>query len=164
KIYKYVYRRAKHCLFLTVDSCPTCKSACGMDLTQILIIAAAAVAIVTFFIIRQTRDYGKQLEQLAPKKKPREFGIYTLDQVAQHNKRDDAWIIVQHKETKEYRVYDITDYVDEHPGGESILKNIGGDATEGFHGPQHPITTYVLVEEYCIGKLAEGEVPTSKTR
>ncbi|GLC43931.1 hypothetical protein PLESTB_000211000 [Pleodorina starrii] len=131
-----------------------------MDLAQILIIAALGVAIVAFIIVRQSRDYGKQLEQLDPKKKkPREFGVYTLDEVAKHNKRDDAWIIVQHKETKEYRVYDVTDYVDEHPGGESILKNIGGDATEGFHGPQHPITTYLMVEEYCIGKLAEGEAP-----
>lgn len=60
------------------------------------------------------------------------------------------------------RRYDITDYVDEHPGGESILKNIGSDATEGFHGPQHPTTTFVLVEEYCIGKLAEGEVPVAR--
>ncbi|EFJ50101.1 hypothetical protein VOLCADRAFT_80369 [Volvox carteri f. nagariensis] len=132
-----------------------------MELTQILIIAAVGIALVASIILRQTRSYVKQLEQLDPKKKqPREFGIYTLEQVAKHNKRDDAWIIVQHKETKEYRVYDITDYVDEHPGGESILNNIGGDATEGFHGPQHPITTYVLVEEYCIGKLAEGEMPS----
>jgi cytochrome b involved in lipid metabolism len=55
--------------------------------------------------------------------------------------------------------YDVTEYVDEHPGGDSILKNVGGDATEGFHGPQHPITTFLMADEFCIGKLAEGEVP-----
>ncbi len=37
-------------------------------------------------------------------------------------------------------MYDLTDYVDEHPGGESILNNVGKDSTEGFHGPQHPAT------------------------
>lgn len=53
--------------------------------------------------------------------------------------------------------YDVTEYVDEHPGGESILAHVGTDATEGVYGPQHPITTFLLMEEYCIGKLAAGE-------
>jgi cytochrome b involved in lipid metabolism len=53
--------------------------------------------------------------------------------------------------------YDVTDYVEEHPGGYSILNNAGGDATEGVYGPQHPVTTFLLLEEYCIGRLASGE-------
>lgn len=32
------------------------------------------------------------------------------------------------------QVYDVTPYVEEHPGGDAILRNAGGDATEGFHG------------------------------
>lgn len=52
-------------------------------------------------------------------------------------------------------MYNITSYVDEHPGGESILSNAGGDATEGFHGPQHPDTVFVMVEEFHIGRVTD---------
>uniref|UniRef100_A0A0E0QIF8 Cytochrome b5 heme-binding domain-containing protein n=2 Tax=Oryza TaxID=4527 RepID=A0A0E0QIF8_ORYRU len=31
-------------------------------------------------------------------------------------------------------VYDVTSYVEEHPGGDAILNNAGGDSTEGFFG------------------------------
>jgi nitrate reductase (NAD(P)H) len=70
--------------------------------------------------------------------------------VAKHNKATDAWIIVDNK------VHDITDYVDEHPGGsESILVNVGGDATKGFHGEQHPATVHEVLARMYIGDLKE---------
>ena len=133
-----------------------------MDLLAVALIAVLAIAAVLLLFSRQNKDYGKQLDQLHPKKKAkgkREFGVYTLAEVAQHNTPDDAWIIIQHKDTKEWRVYDVTEYKEEHPGGDVILNNVGGDATEGFHGPHHPVTTFVIVEEFCVGKLAEGEAP-----
>jgi len=64
-----------------------------------------------------------------------------------HNVPKDAWIIVDNK------VYDITSYVDSHPGGDSILNYIGGDSSEGFHGPQHPSTVWDVIAEYYIGDL-----------
>ncbi|KAA8544731.1 hypothetical protein F0562_019565 [Nyssa sinensis] len=33
------------------------------------------------------------------------------------------------------RVYDVTSYVEEHPGGDAILAHSGDDSTEGFFGP-----------------------------
>lgn len=32
------------------------------------------------------------------------------------------------------QVYDVTPYVFEHPGGDAILNNAGGDSTKGFYG------------------------------
>jgi cytochrome b involved in lipid metabolism len=32
------------------------------------------------------------------------------------------------------KVYDVTSYVEEHPGGDAILNNAGDDSTEGFFG------------------------------
>ena len=40
-----------------------------------------------------------------------------------------------------------------HPGGDSILKNVGDDSSEGFHGPQHPASVWDLLAKYYIGKL-----------
>lgn len=31
-------------------------------------------------------------------------------------------------------MYDVTPYVEEHPGGDAILNNAGDDSTEGFYG------------------------------
>lgn len=53
-------------------------------------------------------------------------------------------------------VYDVTQYIEDHPGGDAIFTHAGGDATEGFHGPQHPATVHDLVREYLIGTLVEG--------
>jgi cytochrome b involved in lipid metabolism len=62
---------------------------------------------------------------------------------------DDLWVIIDDK------VYDLTDYVDEHPGGvDAIAKNGGRDATEGFKGPQHPSRVFDIVEDYRVGVLA----------
>lgn len=32
------------------------------------------------------------------------------------------------------QIYDVTPYVEEHPGGDAILNNAGRDSTEGFYG------------------------------
>ncbi|KAJ7099534.1 glyoxylate dehydrogenase [Mycena belliarum] len=52
--------------------------------------------------------------------------------VAQHASRESCWIIVHNK------VYDITDFLDEHPGGSKIiLRYAGKDATAAYE-PIHP--------------------------
>ncbi|XP_020264968.1 cytochrome B5-like protein isoform X2 [Asparagus officinalis] len=72
---------------------------------------------------------------------------YTKGEVSMHNTRDDCWIIVKGK------VYDVTPYVFEHPGGDAILNNAGGDSTEGFYGPQHATRVFDMVDEFYIGDL-----------
>ncbi|KAF0899416.1 hypothetical protein E2562_019534 [Oryza meyeriana var. granulata] len=53
---------------------------------------------------------------------------YTKEEISAHNTRTDCWVIIKDK------VYDVTSYVEEHPGGDAILNNAGGDSTEGFFG------------------------------
>ncbi|KAI0753133.1 glyoxylate dehydrogenase [Daedaleopsis nitida] len=71
--------------------------------------------------------------------------VLTGPQVAEHASRDSCWIIVHGK------VYDVTDFLDEHPGGSKIiLKYAGKDATEAYE-PIHPpdaITTNLPLEKH----------------
>lgn len=85
----------------------------------------------------------------------RELSRFTKEEVARHNRLDDAWIVVQDPSTKEHKVYDITAYVPDHPGGYSILRNVGKDSTTGVYGPQHPPTVFDLLETYLIGTMFE---------
>ena len=53
-------------------------------------------------------------------------------EVAKHATRESCWVIISGK------VYDVTDFLDEHPGGANIILQYGGkDATEEYD-PVHP--------------------------
>ncbi|XP_010257977.1 PREDICTED: cytochrome b5-like [Nelumbo nucifera] len=74
--------------------------------------------------------------------------IYTLQQAAEHNKRDDCWVVIDGK------VYNVTDYLDEHPGGDDVLlAATGRDATEDFEDAGHSNDARELMKAYCIGEL-----------
>jgi L-lactate dehydrogenase (cytochrome) len=70
---------------------------------------------------------------------------YSGKEVAVHNSRESCWIIVHGK------VYDVTDFLDDHPGGSKIiLKYAGKDATAAYD-PIHPpdaITTNLKPEKH----------------
>jgi sterol-4alpha-carboxylate 3-dehydrogenase (decarboxylating) len=72
---------------------------------------------------------------------------FTPEQVAAHARPDDCWVVIRDL------VYDLTAYVDVHPGGDEIFKHAGGDATKGFFGPQHPDHVNDTVKKFLIGKL-----------
>lgn len=70
-------------------------------------------------------------------------------EVSKHNKRGDCWVVIHDK------VYDVTDFLDDHPGGSDIiLKYAGRDATKAFD-PIHPADTLVkyLPENYHLGPV-----------
>ncbi|KAI3801988.1 hypothetical protein L1987_30108 [Smallanthus sonchifolius] len=72
---------------------------------------------------------------------------YNKAEVSLHNKRTDCWIIIKEK------VYDVTPYVEEHPGGDAILAHAGDDSTEGFFGPQHATRVFDMIDDFYIGEL-----------
>jgi len=55
-----------------------------------------------------------------PKESRAELPTYTLLDVAKHNSPQDAWIIVAGK------VYNVTQFAQEHPGGEDVLLDSAG--------------------------------------
>ncbi|EEH47518.1 uncharacterized protein PADG_03602 [Paracoccidioides brasiliensis Pb18] len=74
------------------------------------------------------------------------------EEVAQNNTEDSCWCIIDHK------VYDLTDFLDAHPGGNVVLTQIAGtDATTAFYN----LHRHEVLQKYanlCIGTV-ENEMP-----
>ncbi|KAF3909759.1 hypothetical protein AA313_de0210196 [Arthrobotrys entomopaga] len=52
---------------------------------------------------------------------------FTYTQVAEHDTKDSLYVVIDDK------VYDVSKFVDEHPGGEEVLLDVAGtDGTEAF--------------------------------
>lgn len=52
------------------------------------------------------------------------------------------------------KVYDVTKFVDEHPGGEEVLLDVGGqDATEAFEDVGHSDEAREMLEPLLVGAL-----------
>ncbi|XP_022369519.1 cytochrome b5 isoform X2 [Enhydra lutris kenyoni] len=73
---------------------------------------------------------------------------YTLEEIQKHNHSKSTWLILHHK------VYDLTKFLEEHPGGEEVLREqAGGDATESFEDVGHSTDARELSQTYIIGEL-----------
>ncbi|ORY87660.1 acyl-CoA dehydrogenase [Protomyces lactucae-debilis] len=79
---------------------------------------------------------------------------FTRDQVKEHNKEESLYIVVDSS------VYDLTDFVDAHPGGAAVLLNAeiaGQDATDQFYN-LHRHSVIQKYESLKIGSI-QGEKP-----
>lgn len=69
---------------------------------------------------------------------------FTLEEVAKHNTKEDLWVVVKGV------VMDLSDWLDEHPGGpQAIMNFMGRDATEEFE---------MLHDDEVIPKYAPSQV------
>ena len=66
-----------------------------------------------------------------------------------------------------YQVYDVSSYIAIHPGGNAILRNVGGDSTQGFRQqPSHRVVKNhiaSLLEKFYVGLLSPEEEECSAT-
>ena len=98
-------------------------------------------------------DPGK-VSAPAPRKKfsvpEREF---SLEEVAKHNKKEDLWIAVKGV------VMDVTNWVDEHPGGpQALFAQMGKDATEEFEMLHDDEVIPKYAPDIVIGRVKGQEV------
>lgn len=86
---------------------------------------------------------------------------YTTAQVSKHNRLDDMWI------TYKGSVYDVTKFVQDHPGGQEVFMEWAGrDVTTVMSDPdshQHSPSAYLMLEKYKIGLLTTDNSVNSGT-
>ncbi|XP_059655670.1 cytochrome b5 [Cornus florida] len=74
--------------------------------------------------------------------------LYSMQEASEHNTKDDCWVVIDGK------VYDVSSYMDEHPGGDDVILDVTGkDATDEFEDAGHSKTARELMETFCIGEL-----------
>ncbi|KAG9303947.1 hypothetical protein G9A89_005857 [Geosiphon pyriformis] len=92
---------------------------------------------------------------IEPEKVKLELKKFTWEQLAQHNKSDDAFIAIRGK------VYDVTNFLKRHPGGEDILLLIAGkDATQPFETYHELGKIDAILKKFHVGTLITTELPT----
>ncbi|XP_059943661.1 cytochrome b5-like [Mesoplodon densirostris] len=73
---------------------------------------------------------------------------YTVEEIQKHNHSKSTWVILH------YKVYNLTKFLEEHPGGEEVLREqAGGDATENFEDVGHSTDAQELSKTFIIGEL-----------
>ena len=78
--------------------------------------------------------------------------VISLEEVGRHDTREDGWMVIYDK------VYDITEFLEEHPGGEDVLMEyLGYDATMAFRGVGHSRAAVKMLEKYLLGILPRVE-------
>jgi cytochrome b involved in lipid metabolism len=118
-----------------------------IDWSAVFLAVIAAAVVLIAFTYSGGKKSGSKKQKTPERKQLVIAGTYDAAEVALHNKADDCWIIVDGK------VYDVSTYVLDHPGGDSILANAGGDSSVGVHGPQHPVSMWDVLKLYYIGDL-----------
>ncbi|CAD8127646.1 unnamed protein product [Paramecium sonneborni] len=72
----------------------------------------------------------------------------TIEDVSKHNTSDSAWIVINSK------VYDVTHYLNKHPGGrEQLMKGVGTDGTPLFMSHHPWVNAHYLLEHSQVGFL-----------
>ncbi|KAK4034415.1 putative membrane bound hemo protein [Parachaetomium inaequale] len=72
----------------------------------------------------------------------------TYQDVAEHNTKKDLYVVIHDD------IFDITKFVDEHPGGEEVLLDVAGqDATEAFEDVGHSDEARETLDQLKVGTL-----------
>ncbi|CAD7079702.1 unnamed protein product [Hermetia illucens] len=76
----------------------------------------------------------------------------SLEEVAEHDNIEDCWVVIYD------RVYDVTKFLDSHPGGWDVMIDYAGmDCTIAFRGTGHSKEAIDMLDKYLIGKLPQHQ-------
>ncbi|KAL1565728.1 cytochrome b5-like [Salvia divinorum] len=81
--------------------------------------------------------------------------VFTLAEVSEHSTNKDCWLLIEGK------VYDVTKFLDDHPGGDEVLlQSTGKDATDDFEDVGHSSTARAMLDEYYVGDIDSSSIPS----
>ena len=82
----------------------------------------------------------------------------TLAEVAAHDREEDCYLIIGNERTGGAKVYDVTKYLDEHPGGDAVLLELAGKyADDMFEDIGHSMNARQQLKEFLVGTLDATE-------
>ncbi|KAK9075250.1 hypothetical protein SSX86_003571 [Deinandra increscens subsp. villosa] len=83
---------------------------------------------------------------------------FVFDDVCKHNKPDDCWLLISGK------VYDVTQFVDNHPGGWDVWRRATGkDATIDFSDVGHSDIAKGKMKIFYIGEIDQSTIPIKRS-
>ncbi|KAK4688969.1 L-lactate dehydrogenase (cytochrome), partial [Tremellales sp. Uapishka_1] len=96
--------------------------------------------------------------QTTPAEPPSGQKLISYEEVQKHRSREDCWVVI------DGNVYDVTDFLDNHPGGGGIiLANAGKDATKIFKPLHPPDALEVLDPSQHLGPVDPLTMPAVST-
>jgi len=88
-----------------------------------------------------------------------------MSEVEEHNTEEDCWMVIGNEQTGGPMVYDVTKYLDEHPGGVEVMTELAGqDADEFFEEIGHSMDARDILKGLVIGKLKIDEAEVQRKR
>ncbi|KAL7935654.1 cytochrome b5-like heme/steroid binding domain-containing protein [Trichoderma chlorosporum] len=82
--------------------------------------------------------------------------IFTVEEVAKHASKADLYMIIHDK------VYDVSSFVEKHPGGDEILTDVAGrDATEAYDDAGHSEKADKILKRLYIGDFDSSAASSS---
>ena len=82
----------------------------------------------------------------------------TLAEVAAHDREDDCYLIIGNERTGGAKVYDVTKYLEDHPGGDAVLLELAGKyADDMFEDIGHSTNARQQLKEFLVGTLDATE-------
>ncbi|XP_075521910.1 cytochrome b5-like [Primulina tabacum] len=79
--------------------------------------------------------------------------LFTLAEISEHNNKKDCWLLINGK------VYDVTKFLDDHPGGDDVLLTATGkDATDDFEDVGHSSSARATMDEFFVGEIDSSTI------
>ncbi|MCE0481889.1 Cytochrome b5 [Datura stramonium] len=81
--------------------------------------------------------------------------VLDFGEVSEHDNKGDCWLVISGK------VYDVTSFLDDHPGGDDVLLTATGkDATDDFEDVGHSDDAREMMKKYYIGEIDSSTLPS----